>query len=195
MTACSSTPGLCSAQLPAPSVPAAPPVLPPSPAGAWPRSAALLPAPAWKGSGQNPLISAAEPPQRPSPHPPTLTLCCWLRVAFSCCTSFLFSSSTWQGTGRSPEGSRQGWDHPHPSSPGRPLAHPWPTQLSPAPTVRSGIKQREEAQPQMVLPCQSSARCPGGRHLPRDKGASCRAPQVWDRDGGFVPATWGRGWG
>lgn len=32
-------------------------------------------------------------------------------------------------------------------------------------------------------------------HLPRDKGASCRAPQAWDRDGGFVPATWGRGWG
>lgn len=108
-----------------------------------------------------PHLRSRAAPEAERPHPPTLTLCCWLRVAFSCCTSFLFSSSTWQGTGWSPEGSRQGWDHPHPSSPGRPLAHPWPTQLSPAPTVRSGIKQREEAQPQMVLPCQSSARCPG----------------------------------
>lgn len=28
-----------------------------------------------------------------------MTRCCWLRVAFSCWVSFLFSSSTWKGTG------------------------------------------------------------------------------------------------
>lgn len=131
-----------------------------------------------------PPSSTAVLPQLPLP---TLTLCCWLRVAFSCCASFLFSSSTWQGTGWSPEGSRQGRKTLLPPSPGHPLAHPWPTQPSPAPTVHSGIKQREEAQPQMVLPCQSSARCPRGRHLPRDEGASCETSRLGTGMGALSP--------
>lgn len=61
--ACSGSPGLCSAQPPALSVPAAPAAQPSSPAGVRPRSAALLPAPAWKESDQTPpqLHSSAAP--------------------------------------------------------------------------------------------------------------------------------------